>query len=90
MSSVLFHQITQNFAQLDSRIQRRDSSKGEQRLAICNKCNSADSNHEIHSPSKRYELKNGKKVEVCAGFSGIPVNFYDVMKQEIPQKVIAI
>ncbi len=61
-------------------------------MAICKKCNSADSNHEIHSPSKRYELKNGKKVEVCEGFSVIPDNFFDgiEMNQQIPQKVIAV
>ncbi len=59
-------------------------------MAICIKCNSADTNHKIESPSKRYELKNGKKVEVCTGFSVIPDNFYELQKVEIPQKVIAL
>ncbi len=59
-------------------------------MAICIKCNCADKQHEVKSPSKRYELKNGKKHEVCSGFSVIPENFFDLIKQEIPQKVIAV
>ena len=59
-------------------------------MAICLKCNSADKQHEVKSPSKRFELKNGKKVEVCAGFSVIPENFYAEEKIQIPQKVIAV
>ena len=59
-------------------------------MAICIKCNCADKQHEIKIPSKRYELKNGKKLEVCSGFSVIPENFFDILKQQFPQKVIAL
>lgn len=58
-------------------------------MAICLKCNNADTQHEMNSPSKRYELKNGKKVEVCAGFSSIPENFYKKIDVPVPQKIIA-
>lgn len=58
-------------------------------MAICLKCNSADTNHETKSPSKRYEMKNGKKVEVCAGFSVIPEKFYQKIEVPVEQKIIA-
>lgn len=90
-NAILFYQINQKILRLHSRVQVFNSSiQGDKQMAICKKCNSADSNHEIKSPSKRYELKNGKKIEVCAGFSVIPDNFYKLDIQKIPQKVIAV
>lgn len=41
---------------------------GENKLAICKRCNEADTKHEIEYPSKRSILKNDKKVVVCEGF----------------------
>jgi len=37
-------------------------------MAICFNCKKSDQVHEVKMPSKRYELKNGKRIETCSGF----------------------
>jgi len=37
-------------------------------LCICLGCKESDSNHEVEFPSKRFEMKNGKKIVACEGF----------------------
>ncbi len=60
-------------------------------MAICLKCNRRDQDHELRMPSKRYEMRYGKKVEVCDGFSCLPKDFFIVDTQLTvdPPKVIA-
>ena len=44
------------------------TSFGETELAICEGCKEPDTKHEIPYPSKRFEIKNEKKVVACEGF----------------------
>lgn len=41
---------------------------GEDNLCICLDCGGSDSAHEVEFPSKRTEIKNGKKVVICEKF----------------------
>jgi len=54
-------------------------------MAICFRCKQSDQNHETKMPSKRYEMRGGKKQEACEGFQGFDPKLLDVPEAYAPK-----
>jgi len=60
-------------------------------MAICFRCKESDQKHETKMPSKRYEMKGGKKQVACEGFQGFDPKLLEVPEahaQQVPIPVI--
>ena len=59
-------------------------------MAICFRCKQSDKNHETKMPSKRFEMRGGKKHEACEGFQGFDPKLLDVPEAYAPKVPIPV
>ena len=59
-------------------------------MAICFRCKESDSKHETKMPSKRFEMKGGKKQEACEGFQGFDPKLLEVPEAYAPKVPIPV
>lgn len=59
-------------------------------MAICFRCKVSDKNHETKMPSKRFEMKGGKKQVACEGFQGFDPKLLEVPEAYAPKVPIPV